>query len=130
MEKFYALTNKFVKGRELKALGLKFVKATNSSLFYNGFQYKIGENKKKTHSDRKLSGFTFYPLQLLGEFFVYNSCYHEVTFEDDEIIFINDNGICRAHKIVLYNTVHFSSMPNDVRQMVLKEYPYAIQFMN
>jgi catechol-2,3-dioxygenase len=64
METFNSWNGRLVKGRDLKSLGLTWVKVTNEKMNHYDYQYRIGENEdmyELTINDCSRGGLYFCP---------------------------------------------------------------------
>jgi hypothetical protein len=112
METFNSWKGRLVKGRDLKSLGLTWVKVTNEKMKHYDVQYKIGENEdihELTTNNCSRGGLYFCPLNVFGKWIQLGNGYHEVSFTDDEDIWIEEYK-CKAKRIILDEKVLFVDM--------------------
>jgi hypothetical protein len=133
MEKFHLLDDKCnIKGRDLKSLGLQWVAVTNEKMMHNGEQYKIGKNKAAngfTYDGHKHTGFYFWPLNKMGDSTCNGDGYHEVSFDDDENIYIRFDK-CKAGKIVLGEKILFNDLSDEICKNIISYDGRSIKHMS
>jgi hypothetical protein len=133
MEQFISWNYKIIKGRELKKLGLYFVKITPKNMWQYNLFLKVGENISKCKLSKIPGGLgliNFYPINTFVNFFKYGGDgYHEVTFADDEEIFIDDNQ-CKARKVILSEKIKFHDMDYNLCKFVVSQDGSCLFYLN
>jgi hypothetical protein len=132
METFNSWTNTLVKGRDLNSLGLIWVKVTNENMLHHDFQLKLGENidnHELTQHNCSQGGIYFCPFDLFGMYCEYGNGYHEVSFTDDEDVWIEENK-CKARRIVLGEKKLFINMSIDECKIAVAQDWYSIRYMS
>jgi hypothetical protein len=132
METFNSWKGTLVKGRDLKSLGLTWVKVTNKEMKHHSYQYIIGKNEdnhKLTRNDCSQGGLYFCPLDLIGKWMSYGDGYHEVSFADNEDVWIEENK-CKAKRIVLGEKILFIDMSFEICKIAAAQDGESIQYMS
>jgi hypothetical protein len=132
MEEFNYWKGKIVKCRDLKSLGLTWVKVTNEKMMHHDYQYKIGENedvRDLTMNNCSRGGLYFCPLDKIINWVNFGNGYHEVTFADDERVWVEENK-CKAKRIVLGEKVLFIDMPIEICKLAAAQNGCSIRFMS
>jgi hypothetical protein len=132
METFNSWKGTLVKGRDLKSLGLTWVKVTNKEMKHHGYQYSIGENEdihELKMNNCSQGGLYFCPLDVITKWMNLGNGYHEISFADDEDVWIEERK-CKAKRIVLGEKVLFIDMSFEICKIAAAYDGNSIRFMN
>lgn len=141
MSTFNELKDTTVSGRVLKEILKKnpgdiFVKVTNKEKNHLGFPYSIGKNTDKFPLNSKRltkGGLHFTTFSDIANHIYYGDGYHEVTFDDDEDVFVEgyefkEGNNFKARNITLGPKILFSELPTSKWIEILSTHGAAIRF--